>query len=171
MNFVAIAGLAAFTMTSCAAENPETETPFPLSPRTALEEAMQSQNTPQTKSKSPASPTSIVQRPSLSCIVMATRTEQVNGDEISPGAVIRLEPNDSLIDSVLVYRVQPTSRTPGSFFWVNDMVFGDEGTHGSGTYTFELQTADGRACDVAVTVTSDDISQKSLIKVNAIFPD
>jgi hypothetical protein len=171
LHAVIIAAMSVINYSACSKQTSESDTPFPISPRTAFEEAIQNQPSTQSSQKTAASPVGVVQIPTVHCIVTATRTDQDATTTKKSGAIVTLDNEGAVPDTFLVYRVPATSRTPGSFLMVDDMVFGDEGTHGSGTYPFELQFADGRSCFVTITITSDDTADKHLIKVKASFPE
>ncbi|NBW80595.1 hypothetical protein EBR21_02465 [bacterium] len=166
-----VAAVFAASCSACSTQTSPSDTPFPISPRTAYEEALQNQPPTQPAKKSSASPVDAVQLPTIHCLVSATRSNQDVTTGIKPGVIIRLENDANQTDAFLVYRVPASSRTPGSFILVDDMVFGDEGTHGSGTYVFELQTTNGQNCFVTVAITSEDTAEKHLIKVKASFPE
>jgi len=162
--------LVAFFAASCSRQNSDDEVPFPISPRSPADATPVNQPTQNKTSKTSMSPSLSVETPTIDCTVAVERLQQPTDGSEKSGALVRVADIESLQGSILVYRTSASSFSQGSFISVDDMIFGDNGTHGSGTYSFEFQTADGRACKVLLNIDENDVKSKNILNLNPTFP-
>lgn len=162
--------MAALLIVGCAAEAPEDDTPFPLSPRAEHEGSAQNHAQGPNGKKAAASPNAIVQIPTTTCVVTITRSERATESIQKPGAIIQLESAEGFQDPILIYRISDSLLSRGSFLAVSDMVFGASGTHPTGSYVFELQSTDGQSCKTEISVTDADAQNNQRVLVKATVP-
>lgn len=158
------------TLAGCSNEMTDDSTPYPISPRTAYEQALENQPNPTTPNKAKSSSSSVIQSPSVQCKSSVTRSDAGANESSQNSALVRLAANPNLQDPILVYRLPGTIVAQGSLLFVNDMSFGPEGTHVAGAYIFEMHTTDGQACILGVVVTDDDAVNKKILTIQASFP-
>jgi hypothetical protein len=173
MNQTSLCGLFFFAMSlsSCSNETSPEDTPVPISNRNGERgQVIGAPRTSASQKKTAASPSASVSRPTVQCsFTTSTETPQPVGLEKN-GAVIAITENTTLNDPILVYRLPGSVSVEGSFLAVEDMVFGPEGTHGTGAYVFELRTADERSCYISLGVSDDDAAAKKNLIISPVFP-
>lgn len=156
--------------TGCAATESEEDVPYPISPRTPYEEAIHNQPSATGKKKATASASLTVKAPTQECATTVESSEQEADGSEKDGAVVRIAEQNNLSEPILIYRLQASGTIQGSFLAVEDMVFGPAGTHPAGLYYFELQTADGKACLVELSIGENDAQSKNQLTVSATLP-
>ncbi len=158
-------------VTACSTEESPDEIPSPIAPRSGQNGGgISPPRGTSANGKAAASPSSSVGLPTIQCAAtVATTPQAIDGTEKN-GAIIRLADGQNLVDPILVYRSLGNQVVSGSFLAVEDMVFGDSGTHVTGAYTFELRTSDGRSCLVGMSVSEEDARNKNKLNVTVTFP-
>lgn len=157
-------------VSGCSGAESEEDAPYPISPRTPYEEAIHNQPSQTGKKKATASASLTVKAPTQECTTtVASSEQQADGNE-KDGAVVKLAEQSNLAEPILTYRLQAGGTIQGSFLAVEDMVFGPAGTHPAGLYYFELQTSDGQACLVKLSISEDDAQNKRRLTVSATLP-
>ena len=156
---------------SCSTENSPEDTPVPISSSGGSRGgAIAAPSTSSPQKKTAASPSAIVSRPAVPCTyTLNTSVAQPAGEE-KEGAVVRIAQESDLQEPLLVYRVLGNLSVEGSFLAVDDMVFGSNGTHVTGTYIFELRTADDRYCYITIGISDADAAAKRNLIISPVFP-
>jgi len=163
--------ISCLAVTACSTEESTDEIPAPIAPRSGQSGGgISPPRGTSANGKAAASPSSSVGLPTIQCAATVATTPQTNDGTEKNGAVIRLADGQNLVDPILVYRSLGNQVVLGSFLAVEDMVFGDSGTHVTGAYTFELRTSDGQSCLVGMSVSEEDARNKNKLNLTVTFP-
>lgn len=163
--------ISCLAVSACSTEESPDEVPAPIAPRNGQSGGgISPPRGTSANGKAAASPSSSVGLPNIQCAATVATTPQANDGTEKNGAIIRLADGQNLVDPILVYRSLGNQVVLGSFLAVDDMVFGDSGTHVTGAYTFELRISDGRSCLVGMSVSEEDALNKNKLNVTVTFP-
>jgi hypothetical protein len=170
--FVLAAALTALVgLPTCGFENSPEDTPVPIPNSNA--ERGQVIGAPRTNAslkKTAASPSATVSRPTVQCsYTVDSATAQTAGSEKN-GAIVGISKDSALDEPILLFRIAGSTTVEGSFLAVEDMVFGNGGTHETGAYFFELRTADGRSCYITFGMSENDAAAKKNFILTPVFP-
>lgn len=158
------------SLVGCSNEMTDEEAPYPISPRTAFEQALENQPNATTPNRVKSSSSAVIQSPSVQCTSSVIRSDAGANENSTNAAVVRLAANANLQDPILVYRTPGTLITQGSLIFVNDMSFGPSGSHVAGTYFFEIHTGDGKTCALGIFISDEDAANKKVLTIQASFP-
>lgn len=158
-------------MVSCSSEKNLSENPVPISPQRKGSDVINTGPSGETSSKkNPVSPSKLIEIPTTDCLIEITRSSQTLDGSEKNGAIITLLNNEQFKDALLVYRLPGSLVSNGSLIAVSDMVFGSNGTHGTGAYQLEIHAAEQKNCKLNISVSEDDAQSKHNITVKASLP-